>query len=72
MNKVKIPFGLTLDSSAEEALRVNEITLEELRQHFGKNLTNPRIACKSTFVLMFNYGCFLLMEGRRVSAVDQT
>ena len=50
-NKVKIPFGLTLASTAKEALRVNDITSEELSQHIGIITPTQESLVKARLVL---------------------
>ena len=61
-NKVKIPFGLTLASSAKEALRVNDITLEELSQHMGIITPAQESLVKARLFLCLIMGVFFLLR----------
>jgi hypothetical protein len=61
-NKVKIPFGLTLASSAKEALRVNDITLEELRQQIDIITPTRESLVKDRLFLCLIMGVFFLLR----------
>ena len=61
-NKVKIPFGLALASSAKEALRVNDITLEELSQHIGIITKTQESLVKARLFLCLIMGIFFLLR----------
>ena len=59
-SKVKIPFGLTLASSAKEALRVNEIKLEELSQHICIITPSQESLIRARLFLCLIMGIFFL------------
>jgi len=61
-NKVKIPFGLTLASTAKEAFRVNDITLEELSQHINIITPTQESLVKARLFLCLIMGNFLLLR----------
>ena len=61
-NNVKIPFGLTLASSAKEALRIHDITLEALNQHNGVILKNQELLIKERLFLCLIMGIFFLLR----------